>query len=187
MSAPYLHIALDQFRDGLPDRFRGLNAPEGTAGNAGLNVVPVNDVPKPYTEIRFGDEGKKMLRGMRRAMAALAQAGNNIIVDDIILSAEFLADYLQVFEPYNVIFVGVLCPQAVIHTREASRPGRFPGTAAGHFVICHAHGHYDITVDTSIMTPAACARLVADFVTTKPGKVFAKLRACGLRPNSLRQ
>ena len=29
------HLALDQFRDGLPDKFRGLNAPEGTTGRLG--------------------------------------------------------------------------------------------------------------------------------------------------------
>ena len=43
LDEPYVHMALDQFRDGLPDKFRGLNSPPGTTGSRGLNVVPVID------------------------------------------------------------------------------------------------------------------------------------------------
>ena len=41
MDEPYQHVALDQFRDGMADKYRGLNAPAGTTGDMGLNVVPV--------------------------------------------------------------------------------------------------------------------------------------------------
>ena len=53
---PYLHIALDQFRDGMPAKYRGLNSPEGTPGALGLNVVPVVNGAGPHTDIQFGDE-----------------------------------------------------------------------------------------------------------------------------------
>ena len=39
---PWHHIALDQFRDGMGGRYRGLNSPPGTPGARGLNVVPVD-------------------------------------------------------------------------------------------------------------------------------------------------
>ena len=38
---PWFHLALDQFRDGMPPAYRGLNSPEGCPGARGLNVVPV--------------------------------------------------------------------------------------------------------------------------------------------------
>ena len=60
LDEPYVHMALDQFRDGLPDKFRGLNSPPGTTGSRGLNVVPVIDGEKAYTSIQFGEEGKKL-------------------------------------------------------------------------------------------------------------------------------
>jgi len=162
LSEPYLHIALDQFRDGLPAKFRGLNAASGTNGALGLNVVPVPDKDVPYTDIKFGPQGKQMLKGMRRAMASMVEAGNNIIIDDIILEADFLDDYLTVFKPYRVLFVGVTCPKNVINARESSRPGRFPGTAVGHFETCHAHKIYDIKVDTSLLSPIECAKAIFD-------------------------
>lgn len=174
---PYLHIALDQFRDGLPDKFRGLNAPEGTTGHMGLNVVPVTDQAKPFTAIEFGSAGTQMLRGMRRAMAAIVAEGNNIIIDDILLKPEFLADYLEVFAPFKVIFVGVRCPLSEINRREQSRPGRFPGTAYGHFVQCHEHGDYDIEVDTSADDPRTCAGQIATFLSHDTPASFQRLAA----------
>ena len=174
---PYIHVALDQFRDGMPARFRGLNAPVGTDGERGLNVVPVNESGSPFTLVRFGETGKKMLRGMRRAIVAMVNEGNNVIIDDIILEPEFLDDYLDAFEGLRVYFVGVRCPLDVINEREKSRPGRFPGTALGHFETCHSHGVYDAEVDTSVTLPDECAREVYRVIKSSPPHAFARLFA----------
>ncbi|HJP51700.1 MAG: AAA family ATPase [Pseudomonadales bacterium] len=177
LDQPYIHIALDQFRDGLPDKYRGLNAPENTTGDRGLNVVPVTDGSKPYTDIRFGEDGQTMLRGMRRAMLAMVVNGNNIVIDDIILRQAYLTDYVEVFRSQKVIFVGVHCPRDVINQRESTRPGRFPGTAIGHFDVCHQHKIYDVEVDTSTMKPAECADAVLAFILNGTPHAFEELRA----------
>ena len=163
--SPYQHVALDQFRDGLPDKFRGLNAPAGTEGSRGLNVVPADG---HTTKIVFGETGITLLKGMRRAIAAMADAGNNIIVDDIILHEDFLEDYLQVFAHLQVYFVGVHCALSVVNEREAKRPGRFPGTAAGHLEICHAHSTYDIEVDTGTQSVDDCSSKVISRLQRDP-------------------
>lgn len=175
LDAPYIHIALDQFRDGLPARYRGLNSPPGTTGDLGLNVVPIIDAETPYTEIRFGEAGLTMLKGMRRAIAAMAGAGNNVIIDDIILREDFLTDYVEALRGLPVYFIGVRCPLDVIEERERVRPGRFPGTAAGHFGICHAHGIYDIEVDTSVQSPSECAASVIEFMKKTDPAAFERL------------
>ena len=173
---PFNHVGLDQFRDGLPDKFRGLNAPAGSNGERGLNVVPETNCQQPYTRVTFGIDGKKMLKGMRRAMAAMVKSGNNIIVDDIILEPEFLNDYLEVFAPFDVYFVGVRCPKTVINDREQARPGRFPGTAVGHFDVCHQHDCYDVEVDTSVSTPTFCAEKIVEHMTSNSPAAFDTLR-----------
>lgn len=170
------HIALDQFRDGLPDRYRGLNAPEGTTGQRGLNVVPVRHCNGVLTEVHFGEDGRRMLRGMRRGIAAMAHEGVNVIIDDIILEDDFLQDYLAVMQGLDLYFVGVRCPLEVIEAREARRPGRFPGTAQSHFLKCHQHGCYDIEVDTAVASPAACADAVSARLLAGPPTAFDKLR-----------
>ncbi len=173
---PWLHVALDQFRDGLPAKYRGLNSPSGSTGDAGLNVVPVTDTGAPYTAIKFGEAGKKMLIGMRRAIRSLAEAGNNIIIDDIILEQTFLDDYLQVFADFELVFVGVRCPLDIISAREAVRPGRFPGTALGHADVCHAHNDYDVNVDTGSTSPEQCAAEIHKFLVNERPGAFVRLR-----------
>ena len=182
LEQPFLHLALDQFRDSLPDKFRGLNSAKGTTGARGLNVVPCLDNEKPITSIVFGETGKLMLKGMRSAMAAMVEVGNSIIIDDIILEAEFLNAYLKVFEDLEVYFIGVKCAIEVVEERESQRLGRFPGTALSHLSICHAHELYDLEIDTGRNTPRECAARILDRLQSPP-TAFAKLR--NLRFSSL--
>ena len=178
MPDPWHHIALDQYRDGMPGQYRGMNAPEGTSGHAGLNVAPATVRGELVTEIRFGPIGRRMLRGMHRAIAAFAAAGNNVIVDDILFDADILDDYLCALRECHVLFVGVRCALDVVEARESTRLGRFPGTAHSHFVEVHAHGCYDLEVDTARFTAVECARIVRDrLLTNAAPQAFSRLRA----------
>ena len=171
-------MALDQFRDGMPDKYRGLNSPAGTTGEQGLNIVPEELAGQKYTSVQFGAAGQQLLKGMRRAIRTVALTGNNVIVDDIILNDEFLIDYLEVLEGLAVYFVGVYCDAETLMAREALRPGRFPGTATGQIDTCHQHQKYDLIVDTSRQTPQACAQAVVNLLGTPPEtSAFEALRS----------
>lgn len=166
---PYQHIALDQFRDGLPARYRGLNSPAGSAGAAGLNVVPRRENDELLTHIEFGDYGEQVLKGMRRAIAEFARAGNNVIIDDLLFKPEYLDDYVTVLAEIPTWFIGVRCSLEVVNEREQQRSGRFPGTATSHFHQVHQHGaDYDLEIDTTSLTPAECARKIQQRMTTPP-------------------
>jgi chloramphenicol 3-O phosphotransferase len=174
---PWHHIALDQFRDGMGGRYRGLNSPPGTPGARGLNVVPVSHGNDRVTEVQFGDLGKQVLRGMRRAIAAFAAEGNNVIIDDLMFEPGFLFDYLNALAGFEVLFVGVRCPIDVVNAREAKRPGRFPGTATSHFDVVHQHCVYDIEVDTGTATPRQCAeQIIARLDDGRAKDAFDRLR-----------
>ncbi len=178
LDEPYHHIALDQFRDGMPGLFRGYNSPRGTPGYRGLNVVPMDhDSGERVTHVRFGDIGHRMLRGMHRAIAAFAGAGNHVIVDDLMLHPALLEDYVEVLEGFFVLFVGVRCPLAVVNERENRRPGRFPGTAISHFYEVHAHHHYDLEIDTSAVSQRDGAQVVKRYLDSgRTPKAFERLR-----------
>lgn len=178
MEDPWHHVALDQYRDGMPGQYRGMNAPAGTRGHDGLNVAPASVRGELVTEIRFGAMGRRMLRGMHRAIAAFASVGNNVIVDDILFDADLLNDYLLALQDYQVLFVGVRCALDVVEERERTRLGRFPGTAHSHFVEVHAHGCYDVEVDTARFSAVECARVVrARLLTNTAPQAFSRLRA----------
>ena len=162
LEGAWQHMALDHFRDGMSPRYRGLNSPAGTPGAAGLNVVPIDMGGERVTSIQFGEQGQRVLRGMHRAIAAFALAGNDVIVDDLIWDQPTLDDYLDALLDLHVWFVGVRCSRSVVEAREAQRAGRFPGTATSHFDSVHAWCRYDLEVDTSEQTPAECAVLVRE-------------------------
>ena len=166
---PWQHVALDQFRDGLPGKVRGMNSPPGTPGAQGLNVVPVELDGQRVTEIRFGEFGEAVLRAMRRTVAELAQQGVNVVVDDLLFKSSYLDDYRNALANLEVWFVGVRCPLGVVEQREAQRPGRFPGTANSHFKSVHDHGlDYDIEVDTGANDPNTCARQIMQRLDSPP-------------------
>ena len=56
----------------------------------------------------------------------------------------------------------------MVQAREDARPGRFPGTAYSHFDAVHAHGIYDLEVDTAAEGPEDCARRISTFIDKGP-------------------
>jgi chloramphenicol 3-O phosphotransferase len=166
---PYQHVALDQFRDGMPGRVRGLNSPPGDPGASGLNVVPGELNGEWVTHIQFGDYGERVLAAMRRTVATLSELGCNVIVDDLLFKRDYLEDYAAVLDPQKTWFIGVKCSIEVISEREALRPGRFPGTAKAHFEQVHEHGiDYDLEVDTTAADPAEVAVEIAQRLQQPP-------------------
>ncbi|MEM7081062.1 MAG: AAA family ATPase [Pseudomonadota bacterium] len=150
LAEPYQHISLDQFRDGLPARTRGLNAPAGTPGASGLNVVPDLTEGEPLTHIRFGDHGAQVMRAMRRSVRTFSDLGLHVIVDDLMFEPDWLLDYANLLSVEHTWVIGIFCDPEEIERREAQRLGRFPGTARAHTQLVHSHGgNYDLQVDSS--------------------------------------
>ena len=105
---------------------------------------------------------------MRRAIAAFAREGNNVIIDDLMFEPGFLFDYVEALKEFDKLFVGVRCPIDVVNAREAKRPGRFPGTATSHFDQVHRECVYDIEVDTGSAKPPECAELIIARLNAAP-------------------
>lgn len=116
-------------------------------------------------------------RGFHRAVAGMAAAGNNVVVDHV-LSAEWrLLDCLALLDLRDVVFVGVRCPLAELERRERARGDRPAGLAATQLEQVHAHGVYDVECDTSLSDAAECARVIREFLPVRPAPTaFERLR-----------
>ncbi|MFF7449529.1 MULTISPECIES: AAA family ATPase [unclassified Streptomyces] len=116
-------------------------------------------------------------RGFHRAVAGMAAAGNDVVVDHV-LSAEWrLRDCLSLFPPRHVVLVGVHCPPEELARREHERGDRPPGLAARQLEQVHAHGIYDVECDTSLATPRECALRIKEFLADRPTPTaFERLR-----------
>lgn len=164
---PYQIIAFDQIRDGLPDRYRGLNSPDGSPGAAGLNVVaaPAQDAIKTYIEL--GPHAVSVVSGMHRAIAAFAQSNQHVIVDHFVNDQAVAQDLSRHFESLPTVIVQVVCDAEELQKRERMRPGRFPGTAETQQALMAACFLYDLTIDSTHTSATELARQVLAFVAAK--------------------
>jgi chloramphenicol 3-O phosphotransferase len=109
---------------------------------------------------------RRIRSGFHHAVAAVASAGNNVVVDHLLSEPWRLRECLELFAAADVVFVGVHCSPRELERRERERGDREPGTAVKQAGIVHAHGVYDLEVDTSSTAPPACAEQIAAYVAS---------------------
>lgn len=126
--------------------------------------------------IEFGDRGHRLIRGMHRAVAALALAGNDVIAEHVLLYEEWKRDLFEALKGVPVCLVGVECPIEVLEDRERRRGDAVVGQARGHHEAVHSNLAYDVTVDTSSMQPRAAAEVIANAVGSKERADLALFR-----------
>lgn len=116
-------------------------------------------------------------RGFHRAVAGMAAAGNNVIVDHVLSEEWRLRDCLELFPAPDVVLVGVRCSLEELRRREQARGDRPAGLAARQFEQVHSHGVYDIECDTTTADAAECARRIRGFLARRPvPTAFERLR-----------
>jgi chloramphenicol 3-O phosphotransferase len=143
----YLHVQLDTFLQMVP--------PHGWERDGGAVMTPPQQ--ERGLEVEFGPLCQALFSGFHRSLAALASAGSNLIVDDVLIERRWLRDAIETLAPYAVCFVGVRCPVDIAEARERARGDRIVGTARGQYHWVHVHGIYDVEVDTSSLSPKECA------------------------------
>ena len=150
---PFLHFSMDVFLEMLPPRY--FDHPDG------LVFETIQEDGHPSIVIHEGEVSRRALAGMRRAAAAMAEAGNNLIIDDVMIGAGVAsADYTRYLAPFRLHWVGVHCALDVLEAREAQRADRLPGLARWQFPRVHAGMAYEFEIDTSRLTPAEAAQAI---------------------------
>lgn len=148
---PFLHFEMDAFLAMLPSAL---------IGHAdGIVFETTCQDGAPTVVIRTGPVAQRAFRGMRHSVAAMAAQGNNLIVDEVMLS-EQMAEYAALLAPFELRVVGVFAPLEVLEARELARGDRLPGLARWQFDRVHEGMRYDLELDTSVATPLECARRI---------------------------
>lgn len=147
---PFLYVAMDCFLEMLPAALQ--DHPDT------FKYEPLVEDGLPSIAIHTGPRGAKMMSGMRAAVAALADAGNDLIVDEVMLAEEgAMPDYRAKLRDHSLMTVGVLAPLDVLEAREKARGDRLTGLARWQYPRVHTGIAYDLEVDTSLESPEACA------------------------------
>lgn len=133
-------------------------------------VYTTDSAGNPLLILRIGKQGEAVIKGMHRAIAAYAKAGNNVIVDYILYEQEWINDLICVLQDFTVYFVGVTIPLEILEQREKDRGTSPVGHARSHYYTVHEPGLYDLEVDTGSLTSQQAAEIIKEFVEsdTKP-------------------
>ena len=151
---PFLHVSMDAFLEMLPPAMFG--------HSDGLIFESLDDGGKPSVAIHSGPVMQAAMRGMRQAIAAMAAAGNHLIVDDVILDPADEADYRQLLAGFETRFVGLFAGLEVLEARELARGDRTLGLARWQYDRVHTGRTYDLEIDTSKTTPDQNAVLIRE-------------------------
>ncbi len=154
---PFLHVQGDSFLEMLPPRLFG--HPDGiifkqSGEGAGASI-----------EIQMGDAMTRLLSGFRHSVAALAAQGNNLIVDDVMLEASDQALYLDALKQFDLRFVALHAPLAILEQRERDRKDRLIGLARWQHERVHVGIKYDLEIDTANLASAVIAQKVIEAFT----------------------
>jgi len=116
-----------------------------------------------------------LMYGMRRAFAAMAHAGNDLVLAETNTEI-MLKDYCDAFKDLQRVYmIGVFCPLEELERREDVMPHRREGCARMQVDQVHIPGEYDFTVDTGKDNAVECARQILHFVENNPPVVFKQL------------
>ncbi len=149
---PMLNVYGDAFLSMLPARLWG--QPEG------IIVTQQQTNGTASIVIETGTRIDSLMLGMRTAVAALARAGNSCIVDDLMLTPVDQDTYLEGAGPIPLHFVGLHTPLAVLEERERQRGDRLLGLTRWQSDRVHKGMRYDFELDTSVRSPAECAKAI---------------------------
>lgn len=159
MEDPYLDAGLDRFLWMMPSRY--LDRPLWD------DVLGLAD--------RAGESGRWLASGMHHAIATLSRRGINVVADHVLVEPAWTQECAALYNGLPAWLVGVRCPLEVLEEREKQRRNRTLGQARLQHELVHAHGVYDLEVDTSLLSAEECAE-----------KIRQRL-ASGLPPAALKQ
>ena len=154
-TGPVLRVSMDDFLEMMPPRFAN--------DDEAFSFRPVAEVDPVEVEIGTGPYGVALMRGMRTAIAALADQGLDLVVDDVMLGAGDQDHYRAVLSDHTVIFAAVRCALESAEQRERERGDRDIGMARWQFPRVHAGRDYDLEVWTDDTSPEDGARQILRF------------------------
>ena len=165
LSAPFLLTGIDHAFSMLPANLH--NNPDGFFFDRDRDGL---------LRLNFGSFGLATLKAHIHSVAAIAHTGMNLILDEVILTADLRKEWVEHLSGTDVMLVGVRCDLQELERRESERGDRVIGQARGQYDIVHADMCYDLEIDTTgIATNDAANIVVEAFLQNGHGHALKQL------------
>lgn len=170
---PLLHLGIDTFLDMMPKKFLWF----AQHADQGFKIITGEKDGRPTASITTGPSGKKLCTTIPHVLNLFAEHGHDLIVDEVILRAESLKRYATALQQHTVYFIKVKADEDITTQREQNRGDRTPGMAATQAELIHTHGFkYDLTIDTSTLSPEENATTILNYIAQHPSpQAFAAI------------
>lgn len=147
---------------GVDDYFAKLPAPwVAVGGHVGERAADgiVFDVSHGF-EMRMGPVGVSLLAAYRASVGAMARAGMNVIVDDVMLREFEVPQWSSALDGIDVTWVKVRIDLDILEARELARQDRVLGMARWQYDLVHRFVPFSVEVDTGVLDPDEAADAV---------------------------
>ena len=119
--------------------------------------------------VQTGSLGKGFFKSMPVIAKLLADQGNNVIIDEVILSNSMLKLYVDSLKEHIVYFIGIFCDLEQMQEREILRRNRAIGLANDQIDRVHEGiREYDFLTDTTNESPFTTAKNIIEFIDNAP-------------------
>jgi chloramphenicol 3-O phosphotransferase len=174
----FLHLEMDLIFEALEvARYNGaVGVGETVPPKVARGSAFIHDGER-FVRLEYGEEGRRAFQGYFGMVAALADAGTNVIADAFLDEAWMIPSAAAMLGEQRAFLVGLRCDLEELERRERDRGDRFPGIACAFAESVHQHVlFYDIEIDTGSSTVEGSARAIALGIANEKPRAFKALR-----------
>lgn len=155
LDEPFWHLSIDHLLDS--------------------GVLPMDRVRS--REFTWSAMRPAFFQGFHGALPAIAEAGNNLVVDHIVETRVWMNLLSRLLSPFDVYFVGIHCPLEELERRERARGDRRIGDARNDFDTIHELATYDLELDSTKPPESNAAALIAAWKQRRGPSAFQRMEA----------
>ncbi|MCX6379557.1 MAG: chloramphenicol phosphotransferase [Armatimonadetes bacterium] len=126
-------------------------------------------------EFRWSDMRLSFFEGFHHCLPALVGAGNNLIVEHIIETEEWMHRLVYLLEPFDVFFIGLHCPLIELERRETARGDRRVGEAKQDYETTHNFGVYDLEITSTEPLESRVETVISAWKARKLPSAFSRM------------
>ncbi|CAN7573790.1 chloramphenicol phosphotransferase CPT family protein [Bosea sp. LjRoot90] len=152
---PFWHISIDHLRD--------------------AGVLPTARIRSG--EFQWAAMRDAFFEGFEQSLLAYLRCGNNLIVEHIMESRDWLLRLVRLLADEDVFFVGLHCDLAELERREIARGDRKVGDARRDYHQIHGYCLYDAELDSAAPPEVNADRLIATWRSRTVPSAFQRLLA----------